>query len=181
MSWLTTLLTAGADFLKSTPLAELSVWIAGTPFGVAINQNSWITPTVQSFHILGVAATFSAALMIVLRIFGVAGKEHTMAEIERRYTPWVWWGLVVLLVSGILVVIAEPARELLNLGFWTKMSLIVIVAAATRWFQLSVRNNIALWQPTSRGYGAIQAGAAVVTGVWCMIIILGRWIAYIGA
>ena len=181
MSWLTTLLTVGANWLKSTPLAELSLWIAGTPFGTAINQNSWITPTIQSFHILGVAATFSAALMIVLRIFGVAGKEHAMAEIERRYAPWIWGGLGLLLVSGILVVIAEPARELLNLGFWVKMSLIVAVAAATRWFQLSSRHNSALWQPTSSGYVAIQTGAAVVTGVWCLIIILGRWIAYIGA
>ena len=181
MSWLTNLLTAGADALKSTPLAELSVWIAGTPFGMAVNQNTWITPTVQSFHILGVAATFSAALMIVLRIFGVAGKEHTMTEINRRYTPWVWGGLALLLVSGILVVIAEPARELLNLGFWTKMVLIAAVALATRWFQLSVERNIDLWQPTSSGYAAIRTGAAVVTGVWCLIIILGRWIAYIGA
>jgi len=181
MSWLTDLLTAGADALKSTPLAELSVWVAGTPFGMAVNQNTWITPTVQSFHILGVAATFSAALMIILRIFGVAGKEHTMAEIERRYAPWVWWGLALLLASGILVVIAEPAREMLNLGFWVKMFLIVIVAAATRWFQLSVRNHIDQWQPASHGYVAIQTGAAVITGVWFMIIILGRWIAYIGA
>jgi uncharacterized membrane protein len=181
MSWLNSLLTAGADALKSTPLAELSVWIAGTPFGIAINQNSWITPTVQSFHILGVAATFSAALMIVLRIYGVAGKEHRMNEIERRYTPWVWWGLAALLVSGVLVVIAEPARELLNLGFWTKMVLIAAVAAATRWFQMSVRNNVALWRPASSGFAAVQTGAAVVTGAWFAIIILGRWIAYIGA
>ena len=181
MAWLSDLLTAGADALKSTPLAELSVWIAGTPFGMAVNQNTWITPTVQSFHILGVAATFSAALMIILRIYGVAGKEHGMAEIERRYAPWVWGDLLLLLTSGVLVVVAEPARELLNLGFWIKMLLIVAVAGATRWFQLSVRANIAQWQPTSSGYGAIQTGAAVVTGVWLVIIILGRWIAYIGA
>jgi hypothetical protein len=181
MSWLTDLLTAGADALKSTPLAELSVWIAGTPFGMAVNQNTWITPTVQSFHILGVAATFSAALMIVLRIFGLAGKEHAMGEVERRYAPWIWGGLALLLVSGVLVVIAEPARELLNLGFWVKMLLIVIAAAATRWFQLSVRNHIEIWQPSSSGYAAIQTGTAVITGVWLIIIILGRWIAYIGA
>ena len=181
MSWLTNLLTAGADALKSTPLAELSLWIAGTPFGMAVNQNTWITPTVQSFHILGVAATFSAALMIILRIYGVAGKEHAMAEVERRYAPWVWGGLGLLLVSGVLVVIAEPARELLNLGFWVKMLLIAVVASTTRWFQLSVRKDIALWQPTSSGYAAVQTGAAVVAAIWCLIIILGRWIAYIGA
>lgn len=181
MSWLVTFMIAFGHWLTSTRLAELAVWLAGTPLGIAINQSFWITSTVQSIHIMAIAATFSAALMINLRIFQLSGEGHTIVEVERRYAPWVWWGLLVLLCTGILLVIAEPARELLNPAFWTKMFLIATVALATLWFQHSVRRNIALWDPSHEGYAAVRVGAAAITVVWCLIMILGRWIAYVGA
>ena len=174
------LLVAFGAWLKTTPLADLAVWLATTPPSAMINQSSWMTSTIQSIHIMAIAATFGAALMINLRILRLAGRTHTMAEIERRYEPWVWWGLLVLLVTGVLLVIAEPARELLNPCFWTKMFLIAAVALANLWFQRSVRRDVDLWDDANAGRPAIHVGAAVMILVWCVIMILGRWIAYFG-
>ena len=174
------LLVAFGAWLKTTPLADLAVWLATTPPSAMINQSSWMTSTIQSIHIMAIAATFGAALMINLRILRLAGRTHTMAEIERRYEPWVWWGLLVLLVTGILLVIAEPARELLNPCFWTKLILIAAVAGVNVAFQKSVRRDVDLWNDVDSGPVAIRVGAAVMIGVWCVIMILGRWIAYFG-
>ncbi len=174
------LLVAFGQWLKTTHLAELAVWLSTTPVSVAVNQSSWMTSTIQSFHIMAIAATFGAALMVNLRILGLAGRSHPMAEIERRYTPWIWWGLLVLAVTGVVLVIAEPARELLNPCFWTKMVLIAGVALTNLWFQKSVRRSSALWEQADRGSIGIRVGAVVMIGVWCVIMVLGRWIAYFG-
>ncbi len=174
------LLVAFGLWLKTTHLAELAVWLASTPPSNLINQSSWMTSTIQSIHIMAIAATFGAALMINLRILRLAGQSHTMVEVERRYEPWVWWGLLVLLATGVLLVIAEPARELLNPCFWTKLGLIGAVALTNVWFQKSVRRDVDLWDEADGGRVAIRVGAAVMIGVWCVIMILGRWIAYFG-
>lgn len=180
MQWLIDLIFAFAHWLQTTPLAAFSVWIANTPLGVSINQNSWITPTTQSIHILAIALTFSAVLMINLRIFQLSGQGHSMVEVQRRYTPWIWGGLLVLAATGVILVIAEPARELLDPLFWIKLALIAVLALGTLWFQHSVQRNAAFWERLPGGFAAVRLGAVAVIVVWCVVMVLGRWIAYLG-
>lgn len=177
MALLADLMPSFGDWLKSTRLTELSVWIGDTPLSITLNQNNWITPTLQSIHILAIAMTFSAALMISLRIAGLAGRGRTLLEVERRYVPWIWAGLSTLFVTGFVLLLAEPGRQLLNPYFWTKMLLVVVVALATRTFQRSVEGRAAVWQSARLALG-VRAGAVGLVGVWAAIMVLGRWIAY---
>src|ERR1700761_1845297 len=100
MALIADLMPSFGDWLKSTRLTELSVWIGNTKLSTTLNQNNWITPTLQSIHILAIAITFSAALMVSLRIAGLAGRGRTLLEVERRYVPWIWGGLLTLFATG---------------------------------------------------------------------------------
>lgn len=177
--WFIELMLAFSRWLESTPLAGFSVWVAETPLSTAINQNSWVTPITESVHILAIAAAFGAAMMINLRILGVAGRRQTMLQVEERFAPWIWAGLGTLVVSGVIIVLAEPAREMLSGWFWTKMGLIVLVALANLGFQTSVRRHSPLWDPIHGGV-ALRVGAGVLIALWCVIMIFGRLIAYTG-
>jgi hypothetical protein len=164
-------------WLKSTRLTELSVWIGDTKLSTALNQNNWITPTLQSIHILAIAMAFSAALMISLRIAGLAGQSRTLLEVERRYVPWIWGGLSTLFATGFVLLLAEPGRQLLNPYFWTKMMLIVVVALATFGLQRSIERRASIWQSATLVSG-VRLGALGLVGVWAAIMVMGRWIAY---
>lgn len=177
--WFIELMLTVSRWLESTPLAGFTVWLATTPLSTAINQNSWVTPITESVHILAIAAAFGAALMINLRILGVAGRRQTILEVEARFAPWVWTGLAFLVASGIIIVLAEPAREILSGWFWTKMGLIVLVALANLAFQAEVRRHSALWDPIHGGI-ALRVGAGALIALWCVIMIFGRLIAYTG-
>ena len=177
--WFIDLMLAFSRWLESTPLSGFSVWLAATPLSTAINQNSFATPITESVHILAIATAFGAALMINLRILGVAGRRQTMLQVEERFAPWIWWSLLILLVSGVIFVVAEPAREILSGWFWTKMALIVLVALANLWFQSSVRHRSALWE-AGHETAAMRFGAGALIGLWLVIIIFGRLIAYTG-
>lgn len=179
MPWIFSWIYVISHWLASTPLSGITVWMATTPLSTALNQNAWITPIVESIHILAIAVTFSAALMINLRILKGAAQNQSMPEVEHRYAPWIWWGLLVLTITGVLFVIAEPARELLSGVFWTKMVLITAVALANLQFQKAVQHHGARWEPGQTGAVA-RVGAGALIAVWCVIIILGRWIAYAG-
>ena len=172
------LIYALGQWLRTTPMTELSLWIQTTLLSKVIDRNFWVIPVIQTIHILAIAATFGSVVMVNLRIVQLAGQGRTMAQTVRRYLPWVWGGLATLLVTGLGMVIGEPVRELTNPVFWFKMILIIVAALISLGFQHSVRQNAARWELTPQGRVAIRTGAGAVIGLWCLIMLAGRWIAY---
>ena len=166
------------QWLRTTPAPEIALSIQKWPASHVIDDNFWVIPIFQTIHILAIAMTFGSVFMINLRIFQAAGRSRTMLQTVRRFVPWVWWGLLVLLLTGIGMTIGEPVREITNPVFWTKMILILIAAAIALAFQGSVRRNAGRWDATGGGSIAVRAGAAGVIALWCLIMLAGRWIAY---
>ena len=166
------------QWLRTTPLTGISLGLQKTWMSQMIDEHFWVIPTIQTIHILAIAAVFGSVVMVNLRIFQFAGRSRTMTEISRRYLPWIWWGLLVLLITGIGMTIGEPVRELTNPCFWMKMILIIVAAAISLWFQGSVRRNVARWELTHDGRVLIRVGSGAVIVMWCIIMLLGRWIAY---
>jgi hypothetical protein len=113
--------------------------------------------------------------MIDLRVFNIAGTERTFAETERRYVRWIWWSLLVLLITGIGMTVAEPPRELINPIFWIKMPTVAFAVLVSLWFHNRVMRRLAAGGAAGPG---IKLGAAFVVLLWIFIMFLGRWIAY---
>jgi hypothetical protein len=172
------LLYAFTEWLRSTQLTELALGISNTSLSVWIGSHFWAIPIIQTLHILAIAAAFGSVLMINLRILGVTGGTRTLTDTARRYIPWIWVALAVLVLTGIGMVVGEPVRELINPVFWIKMALIVFMIVVSLGFQASVRGRIAHWEVSRDGMAAVRIGAALIIVLWCMIMVAGRWIAY---
>jgi hypothetical protein len=172
------LLFAFTEWLRTTQLTELSLWISETWLSLWIGSHFWAIPILQTLHILAIAAAFGSVVMINLRILGLVGRRSTMVQVSRRYLPWIWWGLLVLVVTGIGMVVGEPVRELINPIFWIKMAAVVVMILLSLGFHAAVGRRMAQWEVTHDGRVAIRAGAATLIGLWCLIMVCGRWIAY---
>ena len=172
------LIFALGQWLRTTQLTELALATQKTWLSTVITGNFWVVPTIQTIHILAIAAVFGSVLMTNLRIFQLAGRSRTMTQTVRRYLPWVWWGLLTLLITGIGMIFSDPVRNLTNPVFWTKMILVIVAASVSLWFQGSVKRNVARWELTHDGRVLIRVGAGAVIALWCLIMVCGRWIAY---
>ena len=158
-------------------LDPLVSWLAATPLSVAIGSVNWLTPAVQCVHIVAIAALMACMTMSNLRVLGVVGREDSLAGFTRRYGAWIWPALLVLLVSGSVLVVGEPRRELQNKIFVTKMALVAAAAAMTLALQLPLRRDQAFWD----GAGRVRLSQAIALAsilAWVAIIFAGRWIAY---
>ena len=159
-------------------LKSLTAWLAGTRASHALQDVSWIIPSVQVIHILAIAIVLSSVVMIDLRIFGLAGARTTMSETARRYVPPAWGALVVLACSGAVLIVAEPGRSLINPVFQLKMVMLAAAVAVTAAFQVSVQRSAPVWD-LAAGRGIIAKGLAIPTLLlWFAIAVAGRWIAY---
>ena len=162
------------EWLRSTPLIELSLWISDTSLCLWIVTNFWAIPTFQTIHILSIGAMFGSALMISLRVLGLTGGHLTPAQTVARYGPWVRWGFVALVVTGFLMIVGEPVRELINPIFWIKMLLIVLTVPVSLWFNKKVASADA----SGAAVASLRGTAILVLILWCAIMAGGRWIAY---
>jgi Ni,Fe-hydrogenase I cytochrome b subunit len=145
--------------------------VGQTPLSQTLQTVAWMIPFIQSVHILALAMVFTSAAVVDLRILGVAGRGQPLQLMTARFLPWVAWGVGVLLATGLLLMIAEPRRAILNPYFQIKMAGLVLVGAMT-------------WTISAAASGRIAPGiaskpvAALSLALWVVIIALGRWIAY---
>jgi hypothetical protein len=159
-------------------LSELSKWLAATSISHAIQTAGWIIPTLQTIHILCVAVVFASALLVDFRIFRLFERNVPLPEVMQRFLPTIWPVLVILLLTGSLLIIAEPRRSLVNSTFQLKMVLLVIAILLTASLQRGIALSPAFWERDRGRRGAGQLVAAASILVWSGILLAGRWIAY---
>lgn len=162
------------EWLRNTWLNELALTISESAPTMWIGEHFWAIPIFQVIHILAIAASFASILMINARMLHLAGSS-TLEETTARYLKVIWWALLVLVLSGLLMILGEPIRELVNAVFWVKMGLFVIAILFTTWFHKRVAKRFSGSLEASAG--AKFAGIVLVI-LWCMIMTGGRWIAY---
>jgi hypothetical protein len=159
-------------------LGEFSKWLAATEVSHLIQTTTWIIPTLQIIHILCVAAVFSAAILVDLRIWRLIERDEPLPDMARRFLPTIWPVLLILLVTGSLLIVGEPRRSLLNSTFYLKMALLAVAILLTAGLQRSLSSSPNFWDRDRRRRMAGRFAATVSILVWCGILFAGRWIAY---
>jgi putative copper export protein len=140
-------------------------------------HESWLIPGVQSIHIVGIAIIMGSLLMIVLRILGWAGTDQTLRQTTERFGPWIIGALILQLVTGIIMILAEPVRELVNFSFWTKMVFVAVgtFLAGVFLIRLPKRDQQSDALMNRKSFKSL---AVITFAVFLCIIVLGRLIAY---
>ncbi len=156
-------------------------WLKVTPFSVALQSHEWIVPAVQTIHILTIGAVIGSGLMIALRTLGWIAPDQTLAAANLRFLRVIWWSLPVLLLTGILMISAEPARSLENPAFFLKMALLAVSIVVNLGYQAPLQRNPEFWEVSTSRRRAGQVVAFLSLALWVGVIFSGRWIAYVQA
>lgn len=155
-------------------LIGLVAWIETLRLHQTMQSVEWMVPAVQTVHILAIAVVFSSSLVLALRAVHVSGVDWSPARWGERLNGWVGAGLAILLLSGILMIVGEPGRSLLNFTFQLKMLLLVVAIAAF----LILTRRLRRLDPPDRATATERMLAVVLVLLWIAIISCGRWIAY---
>ena len=157
-------------------MIEFAEWLGSTPLSTAIQSRLWLTPLLQTIHIIMAGIVFVSMLSVALRVMGQMRTDEPLAEVWHRFAPWFWCALGVMAGTGLVLVIGEPVREATALSFWLKMALIAIGVASALYFGRTVAATAA--GPDSIASPGARFVAVATIVVWVMIVFLGRWIAY---
>ena len=157
-------------------LPELSNWLSHTHASEVVSTVTWIIPTTQIIHIVCVTIVLVPMLMLDLRMMGVLGTRQSISAVADRFIPPVWIALVILFLTGVVLTIGEPGRELLSNAFRLKMILVAIVAVITFFVQRRIKGDATFWESRP---GLAKLVALVSMMLWLAILTAGRMIAYL--
>lgn len=135
----------------------------------ALAEHPWAYPALEVVHIVGIALLVGNLVLLELRVWGAAG-ELPVRALARLSLALALGGFGLVAASGLAMFSAQPAELLANRAFVVKMGLLMAAGL-----------NAALFHARD-GLGKLDGPARVQTalslGLWLMIIICGRWIAY---
>lgn len=154
-------------------LHVFSDWLSRTAFSLFIQTTTGAIATIQTIHIAALSTLFACALLLALRLAGRGLTAEPLARLAQRLVKAIWILLVVLLVTGLLLIIAEPARTITNLAFYWKMAMLAVVILITMWLSRVARRE------TQRPSPAAVAAGVVAMLLWAGIMVAGRFIAYV--
>lgn len=162
-------------------MEALSLWLSQTSLNAFLREQLGFLAALQAVHIMAVAMVGSSVLMIDLRLLGVAERSQTVAEVAHRFVPWLWGGLVVLILTAVPLIIAEPQRDLTNWTFQLKMAMIALGVAITISFVRSVHNtnhSSADGNNNSCSSALTHTSAVLTLVLFVAIAVAGRLIGY---
>lgn len=149
------------------------IWIEQLPPSVWIRESVslFAFPGILVLHTIGMAFLVGSTSALSLRALGVA--QGVEAESLLRFSPVAWFGFVVNSVSGVLLLMAYPAKALTNPVFYLK--LLAIGTAIGVVVRLGRRIRAARGAPLS-GRDRLLAGSTLA--LWALAITSGRLLAY---
>jgi len=149
------------------------IWIEQLPPSVWIRESISIFafPGILVLHTIGMAFLVGSTSALSLRALGVA--PGVPAESLLRFSPVAWFGFVLNSVSGLLLLMAYPAKALTNPVFYLKLA--AIGAAIGVVVRLGKRIAASGGAPLS-GRDRLLAGTTLA--LWALAVTAGRLLAY---
>jgi hypothetical protein len=150
-------------------LRALAVDFGKTPVGLFMRDSTWAFATVETVHLIGLAALGGAAILLGTAASGVAMRRQPLAETAAGLLPIFVSALAAMVVSGVLLFASKPLRYYLSDPF--RLKLVFLAAGVALYLVLDRRlRRCGGLSP------AIRAGGVLLLALWLGVGLAGRFI-----
>lgn len=156
--------------------ADSSAATLARSWGVFVETHSWVWPTCETVHFIGLSMLFGIVLTLDLRMLGV-GKNAVSFAALYQLLPLGMLGFTMNLITGMMFFVATP-KQYTGFLFFLKMMLVVLGALNVLYFMLCK-------EPWTVGDGddagpltKLIAASAIV--IWIAVLFCGHMLPWLG-
>jgi len=153
------------------------VWLQSTALSAFITQNSWVWPTLETLHFLGLAFLVGIVGLFDFRMLGFMRTIRPAAL--HQLIPWGILGFVVNFITGILFFVGTPYVYMHNAAFYLKILFILLAGVNVVVFYATMHRKIEAMGPGDDAPGGAKFIAAASLLLWMAVIVSGRIIAFV--
>jgi hypothetical protein len=141
-------------------------------------ESAMVYPIVMATHLTCIALFGGMIFMTDLRLLGVALKTTPVADVVNGLKWWKRLGFVIMVSCGLLLAGSEALKYAPNPYFWTKMTLLGLVAVHAIIFKPRVYDHPEDLDASFTLPTRAKAAAVLSLILWLSIATMGRLIAY---
>jgi hypothetical protein len=151
-------------------------WISAAWVQSLVTDHTWLWPSLEALHFIGLWLLFGVVLLVNLRMLGML-KPVPFSALHRML-PWAVLGLGINILSGMMWVIATPEQYSSNVSFFWKMGFLMLAG-------LNLLYLTTFDQPWEVGAGqdasfANKAIAFSAIASWVCVMYFGRMLPFLG-
>jgi hypothetical protein len=158
--------------------ASFLQWLHDTQFSIYMRDSLWAEPIVETIHVLTLTLFLGFAVLLDLRLLGVAMRRRPVSEVLRQINPWLIAGFVVMIASGVLLFCGDPVSFYTTTFFKVKMIMLVLAGVNVLIFNATIGRKTAEWDLAVKTPRAAKIAAVISLVLWVAIVAAGRGIAY---
>jgi hypothetical protein len=151
-------------------------WITAAYLQSLVTDHTWLWPSFEALHFIGLWLLFGVVLLVNLRMLGMM-KAASFSSLH-RLLPWAVLGLGINVVTGMMWVIATPEQYMTNVSFFWKMGFLLLaginllyVTAFDEPWQVGAGEE-ASWGNKAIAFSAIAS--------WVCVMYFGRMLPFLG-
>lgn len=135
-------------------------WLEKNPWIMWLDSNVIISLVFEICHYSGFFLLVGTSVVLDLRLMGIAARREPVPQLARQLRPWMWTGLVMVLISGFFM-FAGDAADFYGAGMfrikvvWVLVTLLVGIAvysipkedqpSVPMWAKLVAFVSVLLW------------------------------------
>jgi uncharacterized membrane protein len=160
-------------------LLSFAQWLQNTGFATALRGSWYVYPVVLSLHLVFIASFGGMIFVGNMRLLGLAFRSYSISDVVNQLQWPKRIGFLLVLTCGALLASSKAEEYYYNVFFWTKMTLLALIAVHGLIFRRSVYSNTAAIDkaPTIPALAKLAAGLSLL--LWIGVAIAGRGIGYI--
>ena len=160
-------------------ITSFAMWLEATSISRAITYYSWIWPTCETLHFMGLALLIGNVGVLDLRLLG-ALKRLPVAPLNRLVRCGVL-GFVINLLTGIVFFVGAPSQYVANIAFAFKLIFMALAAVNLAVFNLSgIARTVNALGPGDDAPASAKVMAATSLFLWVGVMFWGRMLPFIG-
>ncbi len=144
------------------------------PFAVWLRTAPLVYPVLEALHLIAIATTFGTLLIVDLRLLNIGAfglRQFDVNAIAKAVLPWTLLGFVLAAITGSLMFLSRANDFIENSAFLLKI--LLLFAAGTNAGILHSRGALNATNALTRFQAALSLA------IWIVVIVCGRWIAYV--
>ena len=100
-------------------------WCDATSIGTYVRQAAWAFKFIETVHILAWVVLLGSTMLVNLRLLGIL-RGWSVEQVARNVSMFIYIGLLLVAVTGVLMFLSNPQRYFTNIAFGTKMLFFLI-------------------------------------------------------
>ena len=160
-------------------MGEVSTWLESTWISKTLFGMSWLWPTCESLHFLGLCVLIGGAGLLDLRLMG--GLRGVALRDVKAFMPWALGGFLINLVTGLLFLVMQPHLYVSSAIWWSKVAFLGVAGLNAAFFETQLSASALALAPDADMPLGLRVVGALSLFTWFAVLYCGRMLPYLGS